>query len=69
MANTIQPSVDRRLVRELKNREDARFLEAHPKCAELLQRGRRVMPNGVPMAWHVGSYHHLPLWVVEGRGA
>jgi glutamate-1-semialdehyde 2,1-aminomutase len=27
------------------------------------------MPNGVPMAWHVGSYHHLPLWAVEARGA
>ena len=27
------------------------------------------MPNGVPMAWHFGSYHHLPLWVVEGHGA
>jgi glutamate-1-semialdehyde 2,1-aminomutase len=27
------------------------------------------MPNGVPMAWLVGSYHHLPPWVVEGRGA
>jgi glutamate-1-semialdehyde 2,1-aminomutase len=21
------------------------------------------------MAWHVGSYHHLPLWAVEGQGA
>jgi len=27
------------------------------------------MPNGVPMAWHVGSYHHVPPWVAEGRGA
>ena len=27
------------------------------------------MPNGVPMAWHVGSYHHLPLWAVKGQGA
>ena len=27
------------------------------------------MPNGVPMAWMVGSYHHLPLWVAEGKGA
>jgi glutamate-1-semialdehyde 2,1-aminomutase len=69
MPNSIPPTVDHRLVRELKNREDARFREARPKCAELLQRGRRVMPNGVPMAWHVGSYHHLPLWAVEGRGA
>ncbi|HEY2121080.1 MAG TPA: transaminase [Candidatus Acidoferrum sp.] len=64
-----KPTVDHRLVRELKNREDARFREARPKCAELLQRGRQVMPNGVPMAWHVGSYHHLPLWTAEGRGA
>jgi glutamate-1-semialdehyde 2,1-aminomutase len=21
------------------------------------------------MAWHVGSYHHLPLWAVDGHGA
>jgi glutamate-1-semialdehyde 2,1-aminomutase len=61
--------IDQRLVRELKNREDARFRAARPKCAELLERGRSVMPNGVPMAWHVGSYHHLPIWVVEGQGA
>ena len=27
------------------------------------------MPNGVPMAWLVGSYHHLPMWVAEGKGA
>jgi glutamate-1-semialdehyde 2,1-aminomutase len=69
MSHSAAPTVDHRLVRELKNREDARFRRARPKCAELLQRGRRVMPNGVPMAWHVGSYHHLPLWAVEGRGA
>ncbi len=69
MPNTIQPTVDHRLVRELKNREDRRFRDARPKSAELLERGRLVMPNGVPMAWHVGSYHHLPIWAVEGRGA
>ena len=69
ISNSTPPTVDHRLVRELKNREDARFRETHPKCAELLQRGKRVMPNGVPMAWHVGSYHHPPLWAVEGSGA
>jgi glutamate-1-semialdehyde 2,1-aminomutase len=69
MENLNSPTVDHRLVRELKNREDARFREARPKCAELLRRGRSVMPNGVPMAWHVGSYHHLPLWAAEGHGA
>ncbi len=69
MANPNPPTVDHRLVRALKNREDARFREARPKSAALLQRGLQVMPNGVPMAWHVGSYHHLPLWAVEGHGA
>jgi glutamate-1-semialdehyde aminotransferase len=27
------------------------------------------MPNGVPMAWHRGSYHHIPIWIAEGKGA
>jgi hypothetical protein len=62
-------TVDRALVRELKDREDARFRDEHRHCIEFLERGRRVMPNGVPMAWHVGSYHHPPLWSVEGKGA
>jgi glutamate-1-semialdehyde 2,1-aminomutase len=69
MPHFATPTVDHRLVRELKDREDALFRDARPKSAALLQRGLRVMPNGVPMAWHVGSYHHLPLWAVEGRGA
>lgn len=62
-------TVDRALVRGLKNREDARFRAEHPRAAELLERGRRVMPNGVPMAWHRGSHHHPPPWAVEGHGA
>jgi glutamate-1-semialdehyde 2,1-aminomutase len=63
------PSVDREDVRELKDREDVRFAERHPRSAELRERGLRSMPNGVPMAWFRGSYHHLPMWVAEGKGA
>jgi glutamate-1-semialdehyde 2,1-aminomutase len=69
MPNPAVPTVDHHLVRELKNREDVRFREVRPKSGLLLQQGRRVMPNGVPMAWHVGSYHHFPLWAAEGHGA
>jgi glutamate-1-semialdehyde 2,1-aminomutase len=61
--------VDRERVRALKHAEDARFAAAHPKSAALLERGRAVMPNGVPMAWLVGSYHHIPMWVADGKGA
>ena len=61
--------MDRVRVRALKNAEDARFREERPKSVALLERGRRVMPNGVPMPWMVSSYHHQPLWVAEGNGA
>ena len=61
--------VDRDLVRSLKTTEDACFHDEHPRSAALLERGRRVMPNGVPMAWMVGSYHHLPPWIDHGAGA
>jgi glutamate-1-semialdehyde aminotransferase len=63
------PNPDRALIRRLKEREDERFLAEHPRSAGLLERGRASMPNGVPMAWLVGSYHHVPPWVAEGRGA
>jgi glutamate-1-semialdehyde 2,1-aminomutase len=63
------PTVDRRLVKELKDREDARFHAEHPRSVALLDRGRASMPNGVPMAWLRGSYHHVPPWVAEGKGA
>src|SRR6188472_1209833 len=68
MTDLPQSGVDRDRVRELKNVEDARFAATHPKSAALIERGRAVMPNGVPMAWQVGSYHHLPMWVAEGKG-
>jgi glutamate-1-semialdehyde 2,1-aminomutase len=64
-----QSGVDRDRVRALKRAEDARYAEAHPRSAALLERARTVMPNGVPMAWLVGSYHHSPPWIASGKGA
>ncbi|MEI7742324.1 MAG: transaminase [Chloroflexota bacterium] len=70
MPAPLAPSgVDHNSVRRLKTAEDARFEAAHPRSAALLARGREVMPNGVPMAWHQSSYHHLPMWVESGSGA
>jgi glutamate-1-semialdehyde 2,1-aminomutase len=62
-----QPNPDR--VRQLKNREDQRFHEARPRSAALRQRALASMPNGVPMAWMRGSYHHEPPWVARASGA
>jgi glutamate-1-semialdehyde 2,1-aminomutase len=64
-----EPTVDRDLVRRLKAREDERFLAEHPLSADLRKRGSAVMPNGVPMSWLRGSYHHEPMWVAHAKGA
>ena len=68
-ASASAPTVDHRLVRELKDIEDVRFRDEHPRSIELRDRARRSMPNGVPMAWFMSSYHDVPPWVTEGHGA
>jgi glutamate-1-semialdehyde 2,1-aminomutase len=56
-------------IRELKEREDARYHAARPRSAALRRRASAVMPNGVPMAWMRGSYHHEAPWVASATGA
>jgi len=58
-----------RRVAELKQREDAAFVAARPRSAALWERGRAVMPNGVPMSWLRTSYDHPPLFVDEASGS
>ncbi len=60
--------VDRQRVAELKEREDRVFAAARPRSRELWERGRGVMPNGVPMSWLRTSYDHAPLFVAEAEG-
>ncbi|MGZ4155060.1 MAG: transaminase [Actinomycetota bacterium] len=61
--------VDAGRVRELKEREDRAFVDAHPKSIALLERGRASMPNGVPMQWFFSSYSHPAMFVAEGKGS
>jgi glutamate-1-semialdehyde 2,1-aminomutase len=56
MSEISSTTVDPALVKVLKDREDARFLETHPRSAALRERGLAVMPNGVPMSWF-GAHH------------
>ncbi|HVF07078.1 MAG TPA: transaminase [Actinomycetota bacterium] len=61
--------IDAAKVRELKDREDARFADLHPRSIETWHLGEYVMPNGVPMSWLRTSYDHPPLWVDDAKGA
>ncbi len=65
---TVMP-LDRGRVLGLKEREDARFAAEHPESIALRARAEGSMPNGVPMSWLTGSYHHPPMFVAEGKGS
>jgi glutamate-1-semialdehyde 2,1-aminomutase len=69
MSGTAAGDIDRGRLREIKAREDAAFVTARPRSAELWARAKGSMPNGVPMSWHRSSYDHPPLFVAEGRGS
>lgn len=60
---------DRDALRKLKDDEDARFIAARPKSMAIWERAKASMPNGVPMSWLRGSYHHPPMYVDEGHGS
>jgi glutamate-1-semialdehyde aminotransferase len=66
---TAEGNLDRTRIASLKQREDAAFVAARPRSAELWARSKASMPNGVPMSWHRTSYDHPPLFVTEGKGA
>src|SRR5688572_24919410 len=61
--------IDLRRVEELKQREDAAFVEARPRSAALLERARRSMPLGVPMSWMDWLFDHPPIFVDTADGA
>src|SRR5262245_40175100 len=67
--NAKNSGIDQSRVKQLKDREDLRFQNEHPRSIALRKRGLAVMPNGVPMAWHRGSYHHEPPWALHASGA
>ncbi len=61
--------VDPARVAALKEREDAAFVAARPRSAQIWSAGRSVMPNGVPMSWLRTSYDHPPLFVDSASGS
>ena len=64
----VAPGIDRRKLAELKEREDAAFIDSHAGSIERWNQAKTVMPNGVPMSWLRTSYDHPPLFVAEGNG-
>ncbi|HZH23550.1 MAG TPA: transaminase [Solirubrobacteraceae bacterium] len=61
-------AIDREAIRSLRADEQAQFESRTRRSAQLGERARRSMPDGVPMAWMAGLYGHRPLFVAHGDG-
>jgi glutamate-1-semialdehyde 2,1-aminomutase len=60
--------IDRERLAAVRAREQSAFDRRTPRSAELAERARRQLPDGVPMAWMAGLYDHRPLYVAHGAG-
>ena len=61
--------IDQGKVRELDATENRRFVAEHPRSIADIERARKTMPRGVPMAWMDDLYEHPPVVVSHGKGA
>src|SRR5689334_4916008 len=61
-------TIDRKRLAAVRAREQEAFDRRTERSAELAQRARRHLPDGVPMAWMAGLYDHRPLYVAHGDG-
>ena len=63
------PGLDMAKFSDLIQAETDEFHRKRPKSAALLERARKVMPDGVPMAWMASFYDHSPPFFTGGKGA
>lgn len=61
--------IDRKRLAELTSIEEKRFLEKHPKSAEMFGAAKKVMPGGVPMSWMAKWPGAYPVFVESAKGA
>lgn len=61
--------IDRARIAELRAREDARFIELHPRSRELATGAERSLLGGVPMNWMRRWPGPFPVFAAEAHGA
>jgi glutamate-1-semialdehyde 2,1-aminomutase len=62
-------AIDRNRLRTLQKREEARFLDDHPKSAALFWRAQSSLLGGVPMNWMKKWAGAFPVFVESAKGA
>ena len=61
--------ISRKLLAKLRQDEELRFLQLHPKSGELFEKSKLNMPDGVPMSWMAKWPGAYPVFVEEAKGA
>ena len=61
--------IDREHLSKLMARERERFRTLHPRSAELAEKARAHMPDGVPMSWMAKWPGGFPIFVSSAKGA
>jgi len=61
--------IDREHLSKLMARERERFRTLHPRSAELVEKARTHMPDGVPMSWMAKWPGGFPIFVSSAKGA
>ena len=61
--------IDRSALGALMSTEEQRFVDLHPRSAELAESGRRHLLAGVPMPWMTRWPGAFPIHVAEASGA
>jgi glutamate-1-semialdehyde 2,1-aminomutase len=61
--------INRKHLAKLTAREEARFLELHPKSGELFAAAKSSMPGGVPMSWMAKWPGAYPVHIASANGA
>jgi glutamate-1-semialdehyde 2,1-aminomutase len=66
---TARSDIDRSRLADLMTDEEARFVDLHPRSAELAAAGRRHLVAGVPMPWMTRWPGAFPVHVARAEGA
>src|SRR5215470_11320897 len=61
--------IDRQRLKELSLREERRFVEEHPRSAEMYARAKDSLLGGVPMNWMKKWAGAFPIFVAHAKGA
>ena len=67
-SESMSTQINRQHLKELRAKEEQRFLDTHKKSAAAFEDSKKVMHEGVPMSWMAEWPGSHPAFVKEAKG-